>query len=292
MRNKDSGQLIKASTSSPRPNPSGHGRFVNDRTGEVRMMSCGQTATIIVYRSNLDIDVQFEDGAVVTNKQYESFKLGYIKHPNHEISGIYKRRNDLREKRIGKSKVMNNGMHSTIIGYRNIFDIDIQYEDGVIIKGICYSSWVKGEIKHPTIKSLSQQKVSEEDLKGQINTMSNGMQATIIAARSIKDVDVQFEDGNIVEHAAYSSFKSGHICHPDKKGNRLGETRMMNCGMECTIIAYEDRRHICVKFKDGTRVVNKTYHSFQNGLIRNPSVKRTYKKRNNKEQQRQKTTQT
>lgn len=280
MRNEDSGKLIKAANigliKSGRQN-----RFC-DRTGEVRMMSCGQTATIIAYRNNNDIDVQFADGNIVTKKLYMSFSQGYIKHPNHEISGIYKHRNNLREKRIGQSKVMNNGMHSTIIGYRNIFDIDIQYEDGVIIKGICYSSWAKGEVKHPTIKSLSQQKVSEEDLKGQINTMSNGMQATIIAARSVKDVDIQFEDGNIVEHAAYSSFKSGHICHPDRKDNRLGETRMMNCGMECTIIAYEDRRHICVKFKDGTRVANKTYHSFQNGLIRNPSVKRTYKKRSEK----------
>lgn len=282
MKNKDSGKLIETSNNPPRPRV-GSGRRFEDKTGEVRMMSCGQTATIIVYRSNLDIDVQFEDGAVVTNKQYESFKLGYIKHPNHEISGIYKHQNDLREKRIGKSKVMNNGMHSTIIGYRNIFDIDIQYEDGVIIKGICYSSWVKGEVKHPTIKSPSQQKVSEEDLKGQINTMSNGMQATIIAARSVKDVDIQFEDGNIVEHAAYSSFKSGHVCHPDKKGNRLGETRMMNCGMECTIIAYITNQNIVVKFTDGTRVAGKSYPSFKSGSIQNPNMKRNRKKKSKQE---------
>lgn len=277
MRNEDSGKLIKASNNSTRISQSG--RTIKDRTGEVRMMSCGQTATIIVYRSNLDIDVQFEDGAVVTNKQYESFKLGYIKHPNHEISGIYKHQNDLREKRIGQSKVMNNGIRATIVNYQNRFNIDVQFEDGVIIKGVCYSSWVKGETKHPTIKLPSQQK----DLKGQINTMSNGMQATIIAARSIKDVDVQFEDGNIVEHAIYSSFKSGHICHPDRKDNRLGETRMMNCGMECTIIAYITNQNIVVKFTDGTRVAGKSYPSFKSGSIQNPNMKRNRKKKNNKE---------
>lgn len=281
MKNKDSGKLIETSNNPPRPRV-GSGRRFEDKTGEVRMMSCGQTATIIVYRSNLDIDVQFEDGAVVTNKQYESFKLGYIKHPNHEISGIYKHQNDLREKRIGQSKVMNNGMRATIVNYQNRFNIDVQFEDGTVIKSVVYNHWIEGNIKHPTVKTPRKQRTSEEDLKGLTNTMSNGMQATIMAARSIYDIDVQFEDGNIVEHTAYSSFKSGHVCHPDKKGNRLGETRMMNCGMECTIIAYITNQNIVVKFTDGTRVAGKSYPSFKSGLIRNPSVKRTYKKRSEK----------
>ena len=283
MRNKDSGKLIEASNNPPRPRV-GSGRRFEDKTGEVRMMSCGQIATIIVYRSNLDIDVQFEDGAVAINKRYQAFQLGYIKHPDDSINTFNQHNQSIHDKRIGETKIMNNGMRATIINYDGRYNVDIQYEDGIIIKEICYSSWVKGEAKHPTVKTPHKQRVLEEDLKGLTNIMSNGMQATIIAARSVSDIDVQFEDGNIVEHTVYSSFKSGYVCHPDKKENRLGETRMMSCGMECTIIAYEDQRHICVKFKDGTRVTNKTYQSFQNGLIWNPNIKRTYKKRSEKKE--------
>lgn len=271
MKNKESGKLIKAAID-PMSRKEGYGPLFRDKTGEVRMMCCGLTATIIAYRSSEDLDVQFEDGNIVTNKTYMSFSQGYIKHPDDEISGFNRYKQSFKNERIGETKIMNNGMRATIINYDGRYNVDIQYEDGVIIKGICYSSWVKGETKHPAVKTPHKPRVSEEDLKGKTNVMSNGMRATIIAAKNVKDIDIQFEDGNIVEHATYSAFKSGHICHPDKKGNRLGEIRMMSNGMECTIIAYRSSRDIDVKFEDGTEVFNRSYISFQKGSIRNPNV--------------------
>ena len=35
------------------------------------------------------------------------------------------------------------------------------------------------------------------------------------------------------------------------KIDRLGETRMMNCGMEATIIRYNETHDIDVRFEDG-----------------------------------------
>ena len=46
-------------------------------------MNNGLMATIIRYRSCSDIDVQFEDGTIVTNKQMSHFRQGNIAHPKH-----------------------------------------------------------------------------------------------------------------------------------------------------------------------------------------------------------------
>ena len=280
MSNYKRGELIQASTA-PKAPKTGRGRAYNDRTGEKRMMSCGQPATIIAYRSSIDMDIQFEDGAIATKCQYPSFAMGYVKHPNHELSGIHKHHTRNHETRTGESKRMHNGLIATITDYRGEYDIDIIFEDGTELKGLKYQSFRRGEISHPTIKTPRKQRVTEEDLKGLTNTMSNGMQGTIIAARSVKDIDVQFEDGEIAFNSTYNAFKSGYICHPSKKANRLGKEKVMSNGMICKIIAYRNSRDIDVCFEDGTEVYNRSYVAFQKGQIRNPSIQRTKSKKQN-----------
>ena len=53
---------------------------VEARLGETRKMSCGMEATIIRYEGATDIDVRFEDGAVVKHGVYWNFKKGEIAH--------------------------------------------------------------------------------------------------------------------------------------------------------------------------------------------------------------------
>lgn len=45
-----------------------------NRLGETRVMNCEMKATIIRYGKADDIDVRFEDGAVVEHKTYNAFK--------------------------------------------------------------------------------------------------------------------------------------------------------------------------------------------------------------------------
>ena len=52
-----------------------------ERIGEKRRMNCGAIATIIEYRTSKDIDVQFEDGYIVANREYACFKKGEITNP-------------------------------------------------------------------------------------------------------------------------------------------------------------------------------------------------------------------
>ena len=53
------------------------------------------------------------------------------------------------------------------------------------------------------------------------------------------------------------------------KIDRVGETRMMNCGMEATITRYENNMDIDVRFEDGTVAKRKAYSAFKKGSIVN-----------------------
>ena len=53
-----------------------------------------------------------------------------------------------------------------------------------------------------------------------------------------------------------------------KKEYRIGQTKVMNNGMECTIIAYRNAKDIDVCFEDGAKVFNKSYKSFEAGTIK------------------------
>ena len=52
-----------------------------NRIGESKIMNNGMKATIIAYRKSHDIDVQFEDGYIVANREYACFKKGEITNP-------------------------------------------------------------------------------------------------------------------------------------------------------------------------------------------------------------------
>ena len=113
------------------------------------------------------------------------------------------------------------------------------------------------------------------DRLGETKMMNCGMEATIIRYGKYSDIDVRFEDGKVVEHKAYDTFKKGSITNPNMKvsaEDRLGEIRMMNCGMEATIIRYGKYIDIDVRFEDGTVVKHKSYGKFKKGGIANPST--------------------
>ena len=154
----------------------------------------------------MDIDIQFPDNTIVYNKTYSNFKKGQINNPNHRYI------EQTSEKKIGETFVSKNGMKATLIAYRNTNDIDVQFEDGVIVKHKTYHNLKRGVIKHPNIncKNMS----SMDKRIGETITAKNGMKATIIAYRNNSDIDIQFEDGTIVTNKEYNCFKKRKIGHP------------------------------------------------------------------------------
>ena len=228
-----------------------------NRLGETKVMNCGMEATIIRYNTSKDIDVRFEDGAVAKNKAYEAFKKGEIAHPSTTA-----------EARLGETRMMNCGMEATIIRYGNSGDIDVCFEDDTIIKHRQYCQFKKGVIANPNMKASAEDRLSET------RVMNCGMKATIIRYGNAGDIDVRFEDGIEAVHKTYNSFKKGNIAHQKTNVSaeaRLGETRMMNCGMEATIIRYGGSTDIDVCFEDGTMIEHKTYDLFKRGVIVNPN---------------------
>ena len=204
---------------------------VKDRIGEIGKATSGMLMKIIAFRRSDDIDVQFEDGVIVTKKTYTNFKKGNIKHP---------------ENRVGEVNRAKNGMLMKIIAYRSSQDIDIQFEDGVIIENKDYRSFKEGKVGHPE-RVYSKIRVGEEV------TNKQGEHLKLICYRNSIDVDIQFDDGTILKHKNYGKFKKGLIFKPeDLKVSRLGEENISKDGMRMCIINYRSATDIDVQFEDGT----------------------------------------
>ena len=60
------------------------------------------------------------------------------------------------------------------------------------------------------------------------------------------------------------------------KTDSLGETRMMNCGMEATIIRYGGAADIDVRFEDESVVEHTTYDNFKRGTIAHKSLSQSH----------------
>ena len=224
--------------------------------GETRMMNCCMKETIIRYGGFNDIDVRFEDEKVVVHKAYDHFKKGEIANPNIKASAV---------NRLGETRMMNCGMKATIIRYGGCNDIDVRFEGGTVVKDRQYKDFKKGKIANQNFNPRL----------GETQMMNCGMKATIIRYNGVRDIDVRFEDGTIVGSKTYNAFKKGSIANQNIKTsaeNCLGETRMMNCGMETTIIRYNTSKDIDVRFGDGTVVKYRTYNQFKKGEIAHQSL--------------------
>lgn len=94
--------------------------------------------TVIRFNTSLDLDVMFEDGTVIRNKSYDNFKKGLIYNPSR-----------LEIKRLNETKINNQGLLMKIIDYRNCTDLDIQFEDGTIVKNRAYKEFNNGCVSNP-----------------------------------------------------------------------------------------------------------------------------------------------
>ena len=120
----------------------------------------------------------------------------------------------------------------------------------------------------------------KEERFGSSKYMNCGSLATIIKYQNARNMSVQFEDGTIVEKVTWQQWSKGEILNHSIKDctwkqrlskengkDRIGETRMMNCGVEATIVKYNNRHDITVQFTDGSLNEHKSYGEFLHGEI-------------------------
>ena len=188
----------------------------NKRIGETKMMNCGFSCVIVDYNNAHDITVEFEDGTRLTKKYYRDFIHGVIQYPTIYKKELNKDGKSIfinAQERIHETRQMLCGMKGTIIAYRSASDIDVQFEDGEVRYNVEYRSFRDGSLQHPGQLPKNQAAARV----GEIKKMNNGLFAKIIAYRSWHDVDIEFDDGIIVQKQRYEKFKNGEIPHPNIK---------------------------------------------------------------------------
>lgn len=167
---------------------------------------------------------------------------------------------------IGITKTMNCGMKATIITYRTYEDVDVQFEDGIIREHIRMDSFKKGHVTNPNLEVPT--KINSTSI------MNCGMKASIIAYRNAKNIDIQFEDGTVREHVTMGNFKRGLIPNPNLKSSQaIGLSKIMNCGMKATIIAYRNRSDMDVQFDDDTICEHVRMYHFTTCEIGHPTLR-------------------
>lgn len=236
-----------------------------DHTNETIIAKNGLKATIINYKSVNDFDVEFEDGVVVHCKYYYKFVKGIIKHPHIKGRQCINR--------LGEKGINKNGKRMTIVRFGGATDIDVQFEDGTIIKNRTYFQFKNGLI----LQEKACRVENFLDRVGEQSISKSGHKMVIVAYRKSSDIDIQFEDGAIAKHRSYRHFKNGSISHPndavqikDSNGTpinkRVGE-QAMNYGMLMTIKNYRSSRDIDIELKDGTVLKHQVYRQFKQGKI-------------------------
>ena len=236
--------------------------------GTTKTMNCGLKATIIAYRKSSDIDIRFENGTIRKHVAMNNFNKCQISETPRPNGKNY----------ICQTKTMHCGLKATVIAYRGCNDIDVRFENGTIRKHVTTSSFNYHEIaeisqntdviseNQNTIKTLSH---DNDNHIGQSKIMTNGLKATIIAYRKASDIDIQFETGSIRKHVLLSNFNKGRVKEfpQSAQENYIGQTRMMNCGLNATVIAYRNSNDADVQFENGTVRKHIQIHSFLKGEI-------------------------
>lgn len=179
--------------------------------GMRKQMKCGEYATCIAYRNNKDIDVKFDDGSIRYHELKSSFVHGDLTNLNSASRFSMK----------GVIIDMNCGQKATCIEDRGVYDIDIQFEDGVVTI-TSRSAFRKGSVTNPEIGRGAAVR-RKYNFVGLEKYMNCGYKCKIIEYFDTKNITVQFEDGAIVKHRYKSEFDKGCILHP--KLGRLWDDR-------------------------------------------------------------------
>lgn len=173
------------------------------KIGEVRLMRNGMIAEIIDYIDYNNITVKFEDNSIVYNRRYAHFLAGRISNRSKDYSGHKVSCKD-------ETRVMNCGLKAKCIEYKDANHITLQFEDGEVVTNKTKSAFYSGAILHPKInKSYYCNKATEYmDMRKQMNC---GEFCTIVDYKSVDNITVKFDSGEIVYNRTMNQFKLGAI---------------------------------------------------------------------------------
>ena len=234
-----------------------------ERLGEVRRNTAGETMKIVQYDNSKNMIVRFEDGTERKGVAYSDFKKGQI-----SKFGIG---NKKKGGRLGEVRRNTAGETMKIVQYDSNKNMTVRFEDGTERKGVAYSDFKKGQISKLGIGN----KKKGERL-GEVQNNTAGETMKIVQYYNNKNVTVRFEDGTERKGVVYARFKKGHVSKPGmkhrKKEGRLGEIRKNNAGETMEIVQYDNANNMMVRFEDGTERKGVRYANFKIGRVSKPGM--------------------
>lgn len=164
----------------------------------------GTTITIIAFRNCMDIDVQFDDGTIKENVNYDNFIRGNIHNPKKPRS-----RGEVKRDRIGLCKDTKDHQKMTIIAYRKASDLDVQFDDGTIVYHRTWQMFDEDKIQNP---NKPRKYCYAESKIGETMLHHLGISMKIIDYKNTDNITVQFDSG-YQKHSSYRKFKDCKIGH-------------------------------------------------------------------------------
>ena len=190
----------------------------------------GLKAKVIAYRGRKDIDVQFEDGSIVTGTTGSYIKKGLPLHPTYgKIC-------------VGDRFPTSEGDTVEVMEYVSTHKIRIKWlSDGA--EAWKDSKTLKaGVLKHPTKGKFF--------VGDKVKTNRCGV-VEVVEVNSATNIVVMFEDG-VTKKCTAHSLKQGQVLHPNGTKIRIGEEYETTCGWKCRVVEYVNAFNVKVEWEDGT----------------------------------------
>lgn len=240
------------------------GTLRSDRVGETMIANNGMEMTIIEYVNYDNIRVRFTDGTEART-DYRRFQKGQVKNSNVRTKS--QRLLNARNKYLG-SKFKTSYGEVEVIEYDGSKNVTVRFMDGTI-KTTNTKSLSTGTIKNPNIQEDARISANRKSRVGERRRMCDGSLAKVIGYRNRNDIDIEFADTKEVkEHVQYSGFIKGqYVRKVSVADERVGESKMMNCGALATIVKYRDSGDIDIEFDDGTLRKHVSYYNFLRGSV-------------------------
>lgn len=172
------------------------------RIGETNKATNGQTMTIVEYIDYYNTIVEFDDiNKTRVKTSYHYFKEGRVRNPNY-----------IRNKRIGEITIATNGQKMTIVEYKNVHDIIVEFDDEFHTKvKTRYRDFKRGRVKNPNYTSNPY----DNGRIGEVSVATNGQIIRIIKYTNSKRVIVEFDDKyQTKSEITYDLFRKGKVKNP------------------------------------------------------------------------------
>lgn len=232
------------------------------RLGETRQAKNGLSMTIIEYNNSKDIVVRFEDN-YEKKTTYRLFKQGSVKNPNVNQRTIVSEK--YKNNYLGKTVETHYGT-CRIVEYNRANNIIVEFDNGERVR-TDLTSFRRGYIKPASISNDTRLVQNKKNRIGEEFINNKGEKAKIVEYIDAKHITIQFEDGTIGKNKRYFALLKGQFQKDFNNSNRIGERRLMNCGVVAEIVEYNSYDNMTIRFDTGEIRNRVHYTKFCRGAV-------------------------